>query len=172
MRKGKNTGSPLSGCSVESTTFFACHNSGVILGIWFSLYDEIKRLALSSDEGDTSIILSLLAFLLIPRKKKKKTGLRGTLDLLYRRHGVRDPSMYSDHTASRAGRGFQGVRPTLSSRFSRSSLLSAHCSLLWNARMKSYTKYSKIGKVIGGGVAISQAPANRSRQFPAGIQKF
>lgn len=27
--------------------------------MWFSLYDEINRLALSSDDGDTSIILSL-----------------------------------------------------------------------------------------------------------------
>lgn len=81
--------------------------------MWFSLYDEINRLALSSDDGDTSIILSLsiYAYACIPNWGG---GTRDTLDLLYRRHGARDPSMYSGHIASRAGRGFQGVRQTFS----------------------------------------------------------
>ena len=33
MRKGRNTGWPVSGCSVESTIFFACQISGVMVGV-------------------------------------------------------------------------------------------------------------------------------------------
>lgn len=33
MRKGRKTGWPVSGCRVLSTTFLACHSSGVICGM-------------------------------------------------------------------------------------------------------------------------------------------
>lgn len=45
------------GCNVESTTFFACHNSRVINGTWLCLYDETRRFALSKPDGDTSRVL-------------------------------------------------------------------------------------------------------------------
>ena len=57
MRKGRNTGSPVSGCRVESTIFFAAHSSGVIEGIWPCLYDETSFFAFSRPAEDTKSVL-------------------------------------------------------------------------------------------------------------------
>lgn len=81
MRKGRKTGSPVSvritisifmplhaihrtnvpGCSVESTTFFARHNSAFIDETSLCLYEEIRRFACSSPAEETSSILRALA---------------------------------------------------------------------------------------------------------------
>lgn len=42
---------------MESTTFFARHNSGVIAGMWLCLYEEISCFALSSPDEETNNIL-------------------------------------------------------------------------------------------------------------------
>lgn len=77
MRNGKKTGSPLSatvnnrfihiysiswgrgvpGWIVESTTFFARHSSGVMLGIWLCLYEVMSLFAFSRPVDETNIIL-------------------------------------------------------------------------------------------------------------------
>lgn len=79
MRKGRKTGSPVSdpitvsifilllchqnipGCSVESTTFFARHNSAFIDETSLCLYEEIRRFAWSRPAEETSSILRALA---------------------------------------------------------------------------------------------------------------
>lgn len=52
-----NNGCPVPGCSVESTTFFAFHKSGVMEGTLFCLYKEIKLLACSKPADETSSVL-------------------------------------------------------------------------------------------------------------------
>ncbi len=45
------------GCSVESTTFFACHNSGVIELIRPSLYEDMSLFAFSRPAAETKRVL-------------------------------------------------------------------------------------------------------------------
>lgn len=51
----------LPGCSVESTTFFAYHRSGVIAGILFCLYCAMRVLALSRPAEPASSVLSTIS---------------------------------------------------------------------------------------------------------------
>src|SRR5436305_9374290 len=48
---------PLPGCKVESTTFFADHSSGVIERIWPCLYDAMSFFAFSRPAAETSSVL-------------------------------------------------------------------------------------------------------------------
>ena len=45
------------GCNVESTTFFACQSSGVIVEMPPFLYDAMRLLAFSNPEADTNSVL-------------------------------------------------------------------------------------------------------------------
>ena len=45
------------GCSVESTTFLACHISGVIDLTWPCLYVETRRFAFSRPDAETKRVL-------------------------------------------------------------------------------------------------------------------
>jgi hypothetical protein len=57
MRNGRKTGSPVSGCSVESTTFFALQSSGVMSCIWPVLYATRRFLACSRPARPTRRVL-------------------------------------------------------------------------------------------------------------------
>jgi hypothetical protein len=57
MRKGRKTGSPVSGCSVESTIFLARHSSGVIDCIWPCLYATRRLFACSRPALPTKSVL-------------------------------------------------------------------------------------------------------------------
>lgn len=57
IRKGRKTGCPVSGCSDESTTFFACHSSGVMSFMSPFLYDVSRFFAPSRPVAETKRVL-------------------------------------------------------------------------------------------------------------------
>ena len=57
MRKGRMTFSPVSGCSVESTIFLACHSSGVMDRMAPVLYCMMSCLACSRPEEEVRRVL-------------------------------------------------------------------------------------------------------------------
>ena len=48
------------GCSVESTTFFACHISGVIDLTCPCLYDDMSFFAFSNPDAETKSVLCII----------------------------------------------------------------------------------------------------------------
>jgi len=57
MRNGRNTGAPVSGCSVASQIFFARHSGAVIAGGWPCLYVESSACAAASRAEDVNSVL-------------------------------------------------------------------------------------------------------------------
>jgi hypothetical protein len=58
MRNGMKTGSPVSGCSVESIVFFACHSSGLISLTFPILYAVTSCFAFSRPAADVNNVLA------------------------------------------------------------------------------------------------------------------